>query len=1069
MRQSESSPSEHSAPSRVPLTNLIARIGRDGTLLELNLEQPASASGPDPMLAVGRPVSEVFSAEFASQLLSHLPLTLSTGHAQTFTTQLTRQDHISTYAVKLVAARPDAVMAIVNDITGAQQVEQDAVQLNRALLSLQSAAVAITASLDIEHVLETFVWEMTNLLMVDGCVVYNWQAETQSLSLSAVYPQPDWARGQTALVPPQSVTARVLIERYARQVSLNPTGGDTPEQVFMRRQGVRALLLLPMIFQDRVLGLVEVMDTRRSQPFSDREVSLAQLLVSESATAVINARLYAETQQRLREQTALRRASAIISSSLDLQTVLHDMAEQMAWAIDAAGAYIYRYAPASRQAMVLAEYFHPQAARPEQASRLNQVRDLTDEVADRRHFLYTGRPQARHLDEPDLPPAHRQYMAQQGMQASLSVPMKIGGGLTAYAELWEGRRSRVFSAEEITLIQGIAQQAAIAIENARLYEELEQRLQELATLNEISQSIISTLDLPETLTLITNNARSLMHVAAASVALLEPDGEYLRYAAASGDGADFIRGQRLPKDNGIVGWVVAHGEPLLALDVSQDPRHYAQFDALSGFQTHSMLCVPLQSQGAAIGAIAVLNKRQGAFDQEDIRLLSSLAAPAATAIENARLYTQARQEIAERQLAEARLQAERASLAERVAERTLELSVANAELAHAARLKDEFLASMSHELRTPLNAILGITEGLQEELYGPLNSRQGQSVALVGESGRHLLALINDILDVSKIESGRLALELETIDVRTVCETSLQFVKQAAARKHITIELTLDPTVRIVRADARRLKQILINLLSNAVKFTPERGRIGLECAGDPERYWVHFTVWDTGIGIAQENIQRLFQPFVQLDSSLSRRFAGTGLGLALVRRLAELHGGRVAVASELGQGSRFTVSLLWDSAESLSLPSAPAPPIIQTSLPAETNGAARPLLLLADDDEVNVTIFRELLEMLAYRIVVARNGQEAVTLSQSQRPDLILMDIQMPDMDGLEAIRRIRQIPELAVMPIVALTALAMSGDRELCLAAGANDYLSKPVPLQTLQHTLQRLLHAAPAATSG
>lgn len=1067
MRRTES---PQSGPFMLTLTNLIARIRRDGTLLELHLECPAGEGESDPTLAVGRPIAELFSAELTAQLLHHLPLTLAEGRARTFTILTAQPGQVQTYAVKLVADPPDAVLAVISDVTGDRQAEQDALQLNRALLSLQSAAVAITTSLDLDHVLETFVWEMTNLLMVEGCAVYSWQAETQQLSLSAVYPQPDWARpdsdGQAAPVASHSLTGRVLTERYAGQVSLGPTTAETPELASMRRRGLRALLLLPMIFQDRVLGLVEVMDTRRVQPFSDREISLAQLLVNESATAVTNARLYAETQQRLREQTALRRASAIISSSLDLQTVLRDMAEQMAWAIDAAGAYIYSYTPANRQAMVLAEYVHPQATRPESAARLDEVRDLTEEVADRRHFLYTGRPQARYLDAPDLPPAQRAYMTQQGMRASLSVPMKIGGGLTAFAELWEGRRSRIFSAEEITLIQGIAQQAAVAIENARLYEELEQRLLELATLNEISQSIISTLDLPETLTLITSSARNLMHVAAASVALLEPDGEHLWYAAASGDGADFIRGQRLPKDSGIVGWVVAHGAPLLAPDVSQDARHYPQFDVLSGFQTRSMLCVPLQSQGVVIGAIAVLNKHQAQFGQEDLRLLSSLAAPAAAAIENARLYTQARQEIAERQLAEDRLQAERASLTERVAERTLELSVANAELAHAARLKDEFLASMSHELRTPLNAILGITEGLQEELYGPLNARQHQSVALVGESGRHLLALINDILDVSKIESGRLALEPEIIDVRTTCEASLQFVRQTALHKGITIELQLDPAVRVVRADARRLKQILINLLSNAVKFTPEQGTIGLECTADRQQQRVHFCVWDTGIGIAQEDIQRLFQPFVQLDSSLSRRFAGTGLGLALVRRLTELHGGHVAVTSELGRGSRFTVTLPWDSAEPPRQPL--ASPTARTSLQAEPGGDAHPLLLLADDDEVNVTIFRELLELLAYRIVVARNGQEALHLSQSRRPDIILMDIQMPDMDGLEAIRRIRQIPELAAVPIIALTALAMTGDRELCLAAGANVYLTKPVPLQILQRTLQRLLQAAPVETS-
>lgn len=1042
--------------------------------MELNLEQPTGDGLPDPALAIGRHVSELFSAELADQLLHHLHLTLADACARTFTTQLTRQDHVHTYAIKLVAGPPDTVLMVVTDVTGEKQAEKDALQLNRALLSLQSAAVAVTASLDLDHVLETFVWEMTNLLAVDGCAIYNWNADTQTLSLSAAYPQPGWvrpnARAQAVVVSPLSLTARVLTERYAGQLNLGHLAVEALEQAYMRSQGLHALLMLPMVFQDRVLGLVEVMDTRRAQLFSDREISLAQLLVNESATAVANARLYTEAQKRLREQTALRRASTIISSSLDLQMVLSDIAEQMAWAIDAVGAYIYNFTPAERQATVWAEHNTPQADQPERSSRLGRVYDLAAELEDRGHFLHTGQTQARYLADRRLPQAQRAHMLEQGVQASLYVPMRIGGGFTAYAELWESRWPRIFSADEINLIQGIAQQAAIAIENARLYEELERRLLELATLNEISQTIISTLDLQETLALIISSVRNVTGVAAASVTLLDEDGQHLWVAAAAGEGVEFIRGQRVPKGSGLVGWVIEHGEPLLAADVKQDKRYHAQFDALNGFQTRSILCVPMQSQGVPIGAIAVVNKRQGQFDQEDARLLSSLAAPAATAIENARLYSQARQEIAERQRAEARLQTERASLAERVAERTLELSAANAELARAARLKDEFLASMSHELRTPLNAILGITEGLQEELYGPLNERQHQSLALVGESGHHLLALINDILDVSKIESGRLTLESDVIVVKAVCEASLQFVKQAAIHKHIHIELTLDPAATVMRADARRLKQILINLLSNAVKFTPERGSIGLETAGDPAQGWLHFTVWDTGIGIAADDVQRLFQPFVQLDSSLSRRFAGTGLGLALVRRLTELHGGHVTITSELDQGSRFTVSLPWNSAESFAqLP----PPVTvsaePTNLKAMANGDARPLLLLADDDEGNVTIFRELLELLAYRVLIARNGQEALRLSQSRRPDAILMDIQMPGMDGLEVIRRIRKIPELADVPILALTALAMTGDRELCLTAGADDYLTKPVPLQTLQRALQRLLTARTAGQEG
>ena len=272
-----------------------------------------------------------------------------------------------------------------------------------------------------------------------------------------------------------------------------------------------------------------------------------------------------------------------------------------------------------------------------------------------------------------------------------------------------------------------------------------------------------------------------------------------------------------------------------------------------------------------------------------------------------------RQSIRERDQAEEALREERATLAQRVAERTAELSRANAELERASRLKDEFLANMSHELRTPLNAILGMSEALQEQVYGPLNDKQSRSLRTVEQSGRHLLSLINDILDVSKIEAGKVELEIGSVSVEAVSQASLGLIKQAAHEKRITVNADFDNAPMTIQADERRLKQILVNLLTNAVKFTPEGGAMGLEVSGDAGEGMVHFSVWDTGIGISQEDMAKLFKPFVQLDSSLSRQHSGTGLGLALVSRLTESHGGRVSLESKEGQGTRFTVSLPWE------------------------------------------------------------------------------------------------------------------------------------------------------------
>lgn len=278
-------------------------------------------------------------------------------------------------------------------------------------------------------------------------------------------------------------------------------------------------------------------------------------------------------------------------------------------------------------------------------------------------------------------------------------------------------------------------------------------------------------------------------------------------------------------------------------------------------------------------------------------------------------------DITERKYAEQALVAERALLAQHVAERTADLRAANASLIRVALLKDEFLANISHELRTPLNAILGLSESLQEEVYGSLNASQTQALHKVEVSGRHLLALINDILEITNIGAGRVTLELRPVAIDAICQASLELIAQAALKRRIAVIVNLDPTITspptaFILADEHRLRQMLVNLLGNAVKFTAPGGKVGLEVSSDRRAQLLYFTVWDSGIGIAPEDIKRLFQPFVQLDGSLARAYEGTGLGLALAYQIAELHGGQITVESEVGVGSRFLVTLPWQSAD---------------------------------------------------------------------------------------------------------------------------------------------------------
>ena len=398
-----------------------------------------------------------------------------------------------------------------------------------------------------------------------------------------------------------------------------------------------------------------------------------------------------------------------------------------------------------------------------------------------------------------------------------------------------------------------------------------------------------------------------------------------------------------------------------------------------------------------------------------------------------------------------------------------QLQETNAELARATRLKDEFLANMSHELRTPLNAILGMAEGLQEAVFGSITSQQAKALKTIERSGTHLLELINDILDLAKIEAGQVNLHFISTTISSLCQSSLTFVKQLALQKNLQLNVQVPSYLPSLMVDERRIRQVLINLLSNAVKFTPEGGSISLEVNLEPADppstivpNFIRFSITDTGIGINPEDLQKLFQPFVQVDSALNRQYQGTGLGLSLVKRLVELHGGQVEVTSTVSQGSCFAFKL--PCTEVLTTPPNKAssllfPGISSITEITEASGAA-PLILLAEDNEANILTISSYLEAKGYRLMVANNGEAAIALAQTHHPALILMDIQMPGMDGFEAMQHIRKQPELVNIPIIALTALAMVGDRDKCIAAGASDYLTKPVRLKQLSETIQQML---------
>jgi len=410
------------------------------------------------------------------------------------------------------------------------------------------------------------------------------------------------------------------------------------------------------------------------------------------------------------------------------------------------------------------------------------------------------------------------------------------------------------------------------------------------------------------------------------------------------------------------------------------------------------------------------------------------------------------------------LKEERALLASKVEERTRKLSLANAELSGASRLKDEFLANMSHELRTPLTVIMGIAEIFNEQIYGTLNENQLNQIQMIVKSSHQMLTLVNDILDISRIEAGKLKLAPQMIHVDDICQSVIKKIRPLADEKGITTTYTPAPHVTTLNADYSRLKQILVNLLENAVKFSSKKGQAGLEVKENSAKGHIRFTIHDEGIGISKENLARMFKPFEQVDSSLTRKHSGAGLGLALAYRLSEMQGGSLSVESKVGQGSRFSVRLPWktpDNSEPASTAEISLNPEISRistvqSIPAE--------ILLAEDNEMTIALISDSLNASGHHVAVARNGAEAVRCVDEKRPDVIFMDIEMPVMNGLEAIRQIRHEEnekpnknDYQKIPIIALTALIMPGDREKCLAAGATEYLPKPVNMEALRKIIK------------
>ena len=597
------------------------------------------------------------------------------------------------------------------------------------------------------------------------------------------------------------------------------------------------------------------------------------------------------------------------------------------------------------------------------------------------------------------------------------------------------QRHRVdpFDERTIGLATTFAAQGAIAIQNVQLFQELERRGRELArsvdelrALGEISQAVSSSLDVQEVLTTIVTRAVQLSGAEGGSIFEFDDGTELFSIRASFGTDEDLverIRRIRIHLRETFLGRAAASGGPLQSPDLDQEPSDQ-HVDELRKAGWRSMLAVPLLREHAIIGALVVRRRAPGAFSKQTADLLETLASQSAVAMHNARVYRELR-------------------------DKTRQLEV-------ASEHKSEFLASMSHELRTPLNAVIGFSDVLLEQMFGPLNARQEEYLHDIRNSGRHLLELINEILDLSKVEAGRMELDLSLVSLPDVLEHGLAMVRERANRHNISIELDLEADVGVIRADELKLKQVVLNLLSNAVKFTGDGGTVTI--TGGTTGDEAHVTVRDTGVGIPEADQGRVFDAFQRGGRSAQQSVEGTGLGLTLSKRIVELHGGQLWLTSRVGVGSTFGFSIpIRKSTERAVAGSAPSRSTA-SSLP-ESEPAT---ILIVEDDRRSADLLTLYLEGAGLQVALARDGVEGLELARRLRPHAIVLDIRLPRLDGWDLLALLKADDTTADLPVVIVS---MIDERGKGFALGAAEYLLKPVSREQIRAAVARCLPEAEA----
>jgi two-component system, NtrC family, sensor kinase len=799
--------------------------------------------------------------------------------------------------IELVTTFADQAVIAIENVRLFQELQTRNAELTEALEQQTATAeilrVISTSPTELQPVLDAVVRSAARFCGAQDAEIYHLDGE--GLKVAAHHGHISAPVGRVVPVVRGTAAGRAVLERRPVHVAdFLAEAEDFPVGSALAREfGYRTGLAVPLLREGTAIGTINLRRTEM-QPFADKEIALLQTFADQAVIAIENVRLFKELEAKnrsltqahaqvtesLEQQTATSEILRVIASSpTDLEPVMNTVAANAARVCGAEDAIIYRIEDDKMRQMahVGSLSTHIPAAPIDRDSPFGRA------ILERRTI---------HIEniEPLLETEYRsikEAAMTAGTGTCLATPLMREGVPIGVIVI---RRSVVqpFTSKQIALLETFADQAVIAIENVRLFQELQARtrdltrlVEELQALSAVSRTVSSTLDLPTVLNTIVSRAVQLSGAAGGLIYEYDEATQEFRLQASHRMAEELVEVQRadpIHLGEGATGQAALRREPVQVPDISDEQAYGVTRlrTALLGLGYRSVLAVPLLSEQRILGVLTVWRQAVGQFPNEVVNLLQTFAGQSALAIQNARLF----REIADK----------------------------SRQLEAASRHKSEFLANMSHELRTPLNAILGFSEVLAERMFGEVNEKQAEYLQDILSSGRHLLSLINDILDLSKVEAGRLELELGRFHLPTALDNVLTLVRGRAMRHGITLTQTVDERLGDIVADERKVKQILVNLLSNAVKFTPEGGRVGLTAT--VAEGVLTIAVTDTGVGIAPEDQAAIFEEFRQVGLDDARRQEGTGLGLTLAKKFVELHGGRIWVQSQVGQGSTFRFTL---------------------------------------------------------------------------------------------------------------------------------------------------------------